>query len=236
MTVRDLINASMRVIGVLASGETLSANEQTDAFNLLNDMIDNWSTKGFLVYDRVRETFALTSGQQVYTMGVGGNFNTSRPQLVETVLIVDTSVTPTVEIPIDLIEKDEWDSIPIKALQGTWPTKVFIDNANPLMNLNFWPIPGASKSVGLRSWKPISEFSSVNTTISLPPGYQLALRYSLAVLLAPEYGKPITPELAEMAAGATADIKRMNLRPNLMQTDDALKTGSARVFNWRIGQ
>lgn len=236
MTVNDLINGSFRLINVLASGEAASADMQTDAFNALNDLIDNWSTQGLLVYDRIRETFALTSGQQTYTMGTGGNFNTSRPQFIENCLIVDTSVTPNTELPITIIDKDEWAEIPVKAIQGTWPLKVYVDNANPLVNLNFWPIPGASKSVGLYSWKPIAEFASVNTTLALPPGYQMALRYSLAIILAPEYGKSVAPEVASVAQGAVADIKRMNIRPKLMQTDDALKTGSARVFNWRIGQ
>lgn len=82
-TVRDLIKGSLRLLGAIAPGETPSADEQAEALLALNSMISSWSTESLTIYSRVRESFTLTPGQQMRTLGVGGSFNTSRPMEIE---------------------------------------------------------------------------------------------------------------------------------------------------------
>jgi len=41
-TARDVINRSLRILGVLASGEAATASEANDALVALNSMIDSW--------------------------------------------------------------------------------------------------------------------------------------------------------------------------------------------------
>jgi len=43
-TAIDLINSSARLAGILASGETLTSDEANDALNVLNDVLEGWST------------------------------------------------------------------------------------------------------------------------------------------------------------------------------------------------
>ena len=80
MTGRDLVSASLRLIGVVASGETPASSEATDGLSALNLLISSWSTDGLLIYAITAETpLTLTAGDGSYTMGTSGDF-TNRPQ------------------------------------------------------------------------------------------------------------------------------------------------------------
>jgi len=45
----DIISRAMKDIGALASGETPTADEAQDAFDMLNDLIDQWSNEDMIV-------------------------------------------------------------------------------------------------------------------------------------------------------------------------------------------
>lgn len=218
-TVRDLIAGSMRLIGAIATGETPAASEQADGLVALNDMLDSWSTEGLTVFDKVREEFSLVANQASYTMGVAGNFNTSRPLRIENAgLILETS-TPEVETPIRIINQDEWAAISQKDLTSDYPTRLYIEWANPLAVLFPWPVPTAANSLALYSWKPLTAFAGVATSVAFPPGYAKALRYCLALELAPEFGKQIDPAVVQQAMDSKENIKRMNIKPNYLSCD-----------------
>lgn len=234
MKVRDLIRGSLRLIGVLSTGESPSADEQADAFSSLNDLLESWSNQSLLVYDRPREEFPLVQGQQIYTMGTGGNFNTARPLSIEGVSYEDTSITPSIEIPIEIINLDEWQAITLKGTASSIPRKVYPDVSYPFVKLNVWPVPTLAKTLVIYSMKQITAFPSVDTDLSFPPGYGKALRYNLAVELAPEYGKQAPPDVTGIAAESKAEIKRINIKPSYLAVDDAL-VNRGKPFNWRTG-
>lgn len=232
MTGIDLISASLRLIGVLASGEQPSATEANNALTSLNDMIDMWSTQNLTIPAKVQETFALIAGQQTYTMGAGGGFNTSRPQRIENALIQIPTSTPALNIPMRIINQDEWAAITLPLMQSTFPTLLYSDNNYPLTNVNVWPIPTAACSVVLFSWKALAEVALLTTAISFPPGYQEAIKYNLASRLAPEYGKQASPDIVDLAVNGLAHIKRMNVKPVFARVDAALRASPA-VYDWR---
>lgn len=232
-TVRDLINRSFRLIGVLAAGETPSAQEQTDAFNTLNDMISDWSNQSLFITSILRESFPTVAGQGTYTMGVGGNFNTVRPQSIENCLIV-AQATPETELPMTIINKDQYAGIIVKSVTSSIPLFLYPDYGFPFANLNIWPVPSVVTNLILYSWKPLASFVTVNDTVALPTGYQRALIYNLALELAPEYGKEPSPTVLQLALEAKAVVKRLNIRPDYMTVDEGVLT-QKRGFNWLTG-
>lgn len=233
MTALDLICASLRSIGVLASGEAPSASEATDGLTALNNLIDSWSTQSMLIPNQIAETFPLVASQQTYTMGVGGNFNTSRPMSIIRANIQLTNESPVVELPMDILTMEQYAGIILKGTTSTFPLYLYNDNANPLANLSVWPVPTCStNNLVLYSWKPLAELAALTTSIILPPGYMRALRYNLAIDLAPEYGRQVPEEVAAVAVQSLADIKRMNSRPRFLQVDDAVRA-SGGTYNWR---
>ena len=235
MTARDLITDAMIEIGAIAPGfEVPSADEQSAALRRLNRMFDNWSNQGLLVPAIVQETFAFTPDQQSYTMGPGGNFNTARPLKIRNILIEPIGTTPVVDLQAELINSDQWAAIVIKGVQSTIPRRVFYDGAYPLQNIYFWPLPTLAQNIVIYSWKPLASIAAVSTTVDLPPGYELAIVSNLALMLAPGYGKQPSEVLVQMATNAIADIKRANIKIEVM-AQDASVIGKPAGFNWLTG-
>lgn len=234
-TARDLINSSFRLIGVLAGGETASAQEMNDALATLNDMIDSWSNERLTIFNVAPETFPLVPAQQTYTMGTGGDFDTARPLKIENAKIQVVTNGQTNEYPLQISNQDQWADIRIKTVTTSLPSILYMDGAYPLQNLNLWPIPSVANSIILYSWKPLSDFSTLNTVASLPPGYSKALRYNLAIELAPEYGKQADQSVVAGAIEGKENIKRANITPRYMATDSALQD-YRKPFNWLTGE
>lgn len=236
MTALDLITSSLRLVGVLAGNEVPTANESTVGLQYLNDMVDSWSTQQMLIYAKVNETFALVANQQSYQMGTGApDFNTARPQKIENAIWQQPQGATNYNLEIDIINQDQWAALTVPTTQSNIPTKLYVNYTFPYATLYFWPVPLQANNLILWSWKQLAEFAALTTAVSLPPGYNKALRYNLAVELAPEFGRTPSDLVITQAVDAKADIKRMNNRVTLMQADPAViprKPG----FNWLTGE
>jgi hypothetical protein len=232
LTGEDLIASSMRLIGAIATGESPSAAEASDGLSALNLLLDSWSTESLLIITKIREEFPLVVGQKIYTWGIGGDFNSERPQQVENALIQPPNNNPVLEIPMEILNKDQYAVTALKNLQSSFPLSVYNDGNYPYSNISVWPVPAAACIIVFYSWKPLGQLSTLQTAIEFPPGYLRALRYNLAVELAPEFGRPLPPEVADIAAQSKAAIKRMNTEPLYMQVDSAI-TSSPAVYDWR---
>jgi hypothetical protein len=231
VTARELIKSSLRLIGVIATGEDPSAAEQSDALSVLNDIIESWGTDGLLIYEIKKETFPLVVGQQQYTIGVGGNFNTTRPKQIHDASIYDGSA----EYQLKIMNIDEWAEISVKDMRSALPQYLFAEGGYPLDRLNLFPVPGSASSIILYSSKPLTGFATVDDTVSFPPGYARALRYNLAMELAPEYGKEPSALVASVAMDSKSDLKRVNTEPSYMESD-ALGLSTSKTFNWLTGE
>lgn len=235
LTALGWISASMRKIGVLASGEAPSASEAEDALGAANDLIDNLSNEQLLIPTKIREVFTLVAGQQTYQMGTGApDFNTARPQKIENALLQYSGINPAIELPMDIYTKDEYANVLLKTLQSPIPMCIYPDYAFPNCNVSLWPVPNVDYNLVLYSWKPLAQLSSLTTTLSLPPGYERFLIYALALDLAPEYGRAVPDIVATAALQSKAVIKRMNSKAQYLTVDNAL-IGKSSVFDWRTG-
>ena len=53
----DLINGALRLLGVLAEGETPSAETSADALTAMNQMIDSWNTEKLSIFNTQDQMF-----------------------------------------------------------------------------------------------------------------------------------------------------------------------------------
>lgn len=218
-TARDLIKGALKLIGVVAEGEAPSAGQQTDGLAVFNDMLDAWSIEDLIVYFKTTEDFSLIPGQADYGMGPTGDFNTTRPLGIDGVSIIDG----TAEFQVEKRTLDQWMCIQNKTVQSTLPTKFYFNETFPLATISLWPVPSETKTIRVYSWKALTGLAAVGDTVSFPPGYAQALKYNLAVLLAPEYGRPIDQVVAGIALDSKANIKRKNIKTEVMGMDSALR-------------
>ena len=65
----DIISRALKDIGALEAGETPTPEAAQDAFDMLNDLIDQWSNEDMMVYNTTEIIFPLIPGQVQYTIG-----------------------------------------------------------------------------------------------------------------------------------------------------------------------
>ena len=65
----EIISRALKDIGALESGETPTPDATQDAFDMLNDLVDQWSNEDMMVYNTTEIIFPLIAGQVQYTIG-----------------------------------------------------------------------------------------------------------------------------------------------------------------------
>ena len=73
----DIISRALKDIGALEAGEVPTADAAQDAFDMLNDLIDQWSNEEMMVYYKNEIVFPIVPGQTQYTIGPTGDINAS---------------------------------------------------------------------------------------------------------------------------------------------------------------
>ena len=218
-----IINAALRQIGI----RQITSTEQDEALEALNNLLRQWSTERLTVFSITEESFSLPSGQITRTIGTGGNFDTSRPQIIVDAFIRDTN---NYDYPVDVsMSQEEYNCIAAKSTVQGRPRRLFYKSEYPLGKIYFDLKPENTETLFLFSWKPLTEFSSSITNVALPGEYEEALKYNLAVRLAPEY--QITPDniVIQMAVITKKSIKEINAPIVEPVRFDSALTGSRRT-------
>lgn len=65
----DIISRALKDIGALEAGETPTPDATQDAFDMMNDLIDQWSNEDMMVFNFQEIIFPVISGQTQYTIG-----------------------------------------------------------------------------------------------------------------------------------------------------------------------
>jgi hypothetical protein len=232
MTGRDLISASLRLIGAIAPGETPSATEATDGLASLNRMLDSWSNEGLMIYTLTKEaSIPLTPAKNAYTLGASGDL-TSRPMEIERATIQDAA--SGVEYPINPLTASEWAGIQLKTNQSNYPYAMFDDGGYPQRTIYLYPTPSAANKLNLYTLRPLTTISTLDTVLSFPPGFERALVFNGAIELSAEYGGAPPSDMVMMnASEAKNSIKRSNFRQSHLRCDSAIR--SAGKFNIETG-
>lgn len=233
ITALTIINRAMRLIQVLGTDQTPTANDAADGLYALNAMLDAWSIERLMVYHILQQDFAWTVNQASMTIGSGGDFDVSRPTKVVEQGNFLRDGNNNIDYP--LIWLGDWDSyqrILLKSSTSSYPQWLYVDTGYPLMTLYLWPVPTMSLTLYLGSWQPLQTFVSLNEAIELPNGYQRAIEYNLALEIAPEYGTAavVSPRVEKVAATSKMVIKSIN-RPDLVARLDPAIFGRGQPYN-----
>ena len=212
--------------GILASGQDFEPDDSEDILTILNGMLDAWTMDRLFVYNIRFDAYALTADQQSRTIGPTGNIVAIRPHKIENANIVITSQTPNVRRPLYLLDDDDWMSFSIRPLPtSTIPTSLYYSRDFPNGTLYFWPTPQSGLSVELETWVALSQFASLDTSFSFPPGYFEAVYQNLAVrLCTPQWGLNEVPNsIAELAQQSRMRIESLNMDPpSKLKSDSGL--------------
>jgi len=224
-TVLGIITDAMQDAGIIASNEVPNATDGQKAFRLLNRMLDADSTEDLMIYQIAEEVFNLISGQQTYSMGLGGDFNTSRPVNITEIYMRDTNGN---DLPVNLLEYQEYANIISKQVPATIALSAWCNSGSTNWEISFWPIPAqTSYRAVVWSWKPLSSFTALTDNISFPPGYEDYIESNLAVKCCIAFNIPVPTALAEWAASAKNKIKKINVNVPILGMPQNLTNGRA---------
>lgn len=235
-TVRKLLTGTLRLVNVVQANETPTADDMDITLQALSQMMDSWSNDSLMIYTMNPYNFVTVGGQQAYTLGPGGQWNTERPMAINQAYVhyLGAGIQP-VDMPITMANDAQWASIAVKSITTTFPT-VLYDNGNyPLRTISLWPIPEGEQTITLWLWQPLLNFTNLDETIVFPPGYERAIRYALAVEIAPEFGKTLAPEVVATAGRAKSELKSMNSVPQYQNFDASMLGSRSSNFSWITG-
>ena len=231
MIANDLINMALRAAGLLGTGQTAPAEMSNQALTSLNMLIEQWAAKRWLSFRTTNLTLTST-GASSYTVGPGGDFNISaRPQSVEAAFFSQNMGTPQqIDTPIEVLRaREDYNAIALKGVTSV-SRSVFYDNAMPLGTAYFWPIPTSSRySMTLTVKAPLTTVSNILADMGLPPEFDEALVYNLAVRLRTLYQMAADPAIVMLAKASLGTIRAANTQISKLRMPTGL-TGPGR-FN-----
>lgn len=214
-TANDQINAALRLLGVLAEGETPSAAVSQDALAAMNQMIDSWNTERLSVFSTQDQTFIWPVGEITRTLGPTGNFVGQRPiRMDDATYYRDPSTN--VSFGIKFINQQQYDGIAVKTVTSTYPQVIFVNETYPDVTMTIYPKPTRPLEWHFISVDPITQPVSLSTDILLPPGYLRAFKYNLACEIAPEFGVEPSPTVQRIAMTSKRNLKRINNPDDIM--------------------
>jgi hypothetical protein len=194
MTARDIVQAAMIDLGVVASGEQATAEEMADGVTRLNAMLK--SPPFASLWRDTEAQVALTAGQGVVMLD-------SMPSRV---LGVRMRQSLTAERPLYAMEQDEYADIPNKAVRGA-PTSFAIFRTPFSMELRLWPVPAQPTALTIASVRIAEDVNDPTDTLDVPQMWLEAVWTNLAVRIAPMFGKVRTdPQTLQVVAQRASDL------------------------------
>jgi len=214
-TAGDLINGSLRLLGVLAEGEVPSAETSQDALTAMNQMIDSWNTERLSVFALQEQVFTWEAGARSKTLGPSGDFVGNRPVLLDDSTYFRDGST-NVSYGIKFINKQQYDGIAVKTVTSTYPQVIWTNMLYPNIEMFIYPVPIRALEWHFVSVQELSQPALLDTVLSFPPGYLRAFRYNLACELAPEFGVEPSPQVKRIAIASKRNLKRINNPDDIM--------------------
>ncbi len=214
-TAGDQITGALRLLGILAEGETASAATAQDALSALNQMLDSWSTERLAVYNTIDQVITWPASTAVQTLGPTGSIVGLRPVNVD-----DSSYfrdpSTGISYGIKLINQQQYDGIAVKTVTSTYPQVMWVNMEYPDIRMTVYPVPTRTLEFHIVSVQELSQPATLSTELAFPPGYLRAFKYNLACEIAPEFGVEPAPQIIRIAMASKRNLKRINAPDDVM--------------------
>ncbi|UUN92528.1 hypothetical protein I9189_015810 [Acinetobacter bereziniae] len=203
MKVRDLVHASARVIGIVASGKNMTDAELSDAVSSLNMLLGQWSTSRDYVFS---------------TQDIEINLNGNSLHQVEAKLISDDAKLNGEEIKIyrDIALNKPKNCIEYFKMPNGYALRIPAKITGILIIQSLISPPFPLKATD---------------DVMIPNEYFRAIKYALAIELAPEYQLPITQDVQQQYQQAMRIMHRAQSTPTPVKPDPVLM-GISRGRHW----
>lgn len=205
-TIQTLIERSLQKLLCEEDTTQFSATQLSHGLTAVNAMLESWSLERLKQFKMTLSTFNTANGTASYAIGTGLTWNTSLPVEIESAFIRVSNE----DKPVTIIKRRTWMKLQ-KKTEANRPTKLYFertDNAAGVVYLH--PVPTATEAIYLDMRKGIVTYAALSDTVTLPPGYERAIVFNLAIELAPDYEIEPSTTIKEKAAESLAVIMDLN--------------------------
>jgi hypothetical protein len=228
-TAGELINGSLRLLGVLAEGETPSSETSQDALAAMNQMIESWNTERLSVFSTQDQVETWPPGTISRTFGPSGDIVGNRPIAIDdSTYFLDPA--SGISYGLKLINQQQYNGIAVKTVTSTYPQVLWVNMTFPNIEMYVYPVPTKVLEFHIVSVEPLSQPANLATDLTFPPGYLRAFRYNLACEMAPEFGVEPTPQVQRIAMTSKRNLKRINNPDDIMALPYSI-VGTRQRFN-----
>ena len=214
-TAGDLINGSLRLLGVLAEGETPSAETSQDALVAMNQMIQSWNTERLAVFSTQDQVVTWPPGQRFRTLGPTGDIVANRPVAIDDSTYFKDPATG-ISYGLKLINQQQYNGIAVKTVTSTYPQVLWVNMTYPDIEMYVYPVPTKVLEFHVVSVDELTQPANLATDLAFPPGYLRCFRYNLACELAPEFGTEPSRQVQRIAMTSKRNLKRINNPDDIM--------------------
>ena len=230
MKVSELVRSILKASGVVGVGQTPLAEDSNEGLFQLNLLLNEWNENRFELFGLENVSFTGT-GATSYSVGSGQTVDVDRPSKIESAF--RRQISPQVDTPIEVIRSQEdYNAIALKNI-GNVPQCVFYDPTFPNGNLYVYPAPSSQYQVFLSVLRRISQFATLNETISLPNIYYNALYWCGAQSIRAAYRRPPDISIDRKAKNARTTMRKANMQIPIAKLPRGLPgmTGPTQGYN-----
>ena len=166
-TAGEIINGSLRLLGVLAEGETPSAAVTQDSIMAVNQMIQSWDTERLSVFGTQDQVFTWPSYTMTRTIGPTGDFVGNRPiEIDDATYFKDPS--SGLSFGVKLINQQQYDGIAVKTVTSTYPQIIFVNMTYPDVDMYIYPRPTRDLEWHFISVEELTQPATLATMLRCP--------------------------------------------------------------------
>jgi hypothetical protein len=228
-TAKALIRKALLKVEAVGYSDVLADDDQriVDGLEDLNNLISSLNAEGLIIPSLTKISHTLVAGTNNYTIGTGGDINTTRPMSITNAFIRDSN---NYDHHVTIRAISDYAKISSKSTQGR-PTKLYYNPTYSTGKIYLYLNPDTAEDLHMDLMVPLSEISAVGDTVDLPGEFKRMLIYNLALDIAPEADIEDWPELVRIANESKRFVKRLNIQPVPMMTLDSALTGQGRRYN-----
>lgn len=219
-TPSDLIIDVLSYSGVISDGQSPSAEDMTRILKDMNLYVGQLNRTRFLIYALQDVKFHCT-GQKSYTIGVGQEIDTPRPDRIQAANLVflnGNAPNGNIHIPLNIMQSyEDYSQILLPDLIAP-AISLFYDSSFPVGHIYPIPIPpgGNQYDINLIIKTQISQFTSLTQIIELPPEYLNALKWVMINRTRGAYALPPDPNAINQQRTALETVRVANSQQSQM--------------------
>lgn len=202
----NIIDSALRALGVLHAGDTVENDSvmEADCVEALNLMLKSWQNFGIQLWTTQTATIDLTANKSSYIWSLSGDI--AVPTAIRVIGGYSRNITG-IDMPLTILTQNDYNRLSNKSMAGR-PTHFYYDYKDSYGLLYPWPIPNADGiSLVLTYHQYFDDMDSRTDRLDFPQSWWEAVKWNLALRLAPEFGRQVGPEIVSLAQTTLKDAR-----------------------------